>query len=145
MAGEMEDESGPAVAKLLTDSGYDVGGTAVTLDEVPEIQFQIERAETDGFDLIVTTGGTGLAARDVTPQATEPLLDYQVPGIAEAMRRAGSDATPTAILSRGLAGVRGHSLLVNLPGSRRGALESLNAVLPALGHGIALLRGEAVH
>ena len=77
--------------------------------------------------------------------ATEPLLDYQVPGIAEAMRRAGSDATPTAILSRGLAGVRGHSLLVNLPGSRRGALESLNAVLPALGHGIALLRGEAVH
>lgn len=111
-------------------------------DEVAEIRNAL-RASDAG--LVVTTGGTGLGARDVTPEATADLIEREVPGIAEEMRRAGLATTPLAMLSRGLAGVVGRSLVINLPGSVRGATESLSAVLPALGHALDLLAGEAGH
>lgn len=93
----------------------------------------------------MSTGGTGLAARDVTPEATLPLLDYEVPGLAEHMRRTGAESTLNALLSRSLAGVRGRCLILNLPGSERGATESLEAVLPVLPHALGLLRGGGAH
>ena len=130
------------MARLLEEAGYDVAGRHVIPDEVEEIRTLLRRATSD---LVVTTGGTGLAARDVTPQATASVLDYEVPGIPEEMRRAGLGTTPMAILSRGLAGVRGRTLVVNLPGSERGATESLAAVLPAIGHALEQLRGNTAH
>ena len=141
-AGEAEDRSGPAVAELLEAAGFEVIGRQVIPDEIDEIRAALHEA---GADLVVTTGGTGLAARDVTPQATLGEIDYEVPGLAEEMRRAGRESTPMAILSRGVAGVRGRSLIVNLPGSERGATESLAAVLPALGHALQLLAGRTAH
>lgn len=141
-AGEAQDRSGPAVARLLEEAGYEVSGRHVLPDEVEEIRTLLRNASAQ---LVVTTGGTGLAARDVTPQATATELDYQVPGIAEEMRRAGVASTPMAVLSRGLAGVRGNTLVVNLPGSERGATESLAAVLPAIGHALEQLRGNTSH
>jgi molybdopterin adenylyltransferase len=93
----------------------------------------------------VTKGGTGLGPRDVTPQATSEVIDFEVPGIAEAMRRAGAAKTPMAALSRGMAGVRGRSLIINLPGSVKGATGSLDAVLPTLGHAVRLLHGDTHH
>ncbi|TMC34865.1 MAG: hypothetical protein E6J28_12995 [Chloroflexi bacterium] len=98
-----------------------------------------------GADLVVTTGGTGLGPRDVTPQATSMLIDYEVPGISELMRRSGAASTPMAVLSRGLAGVRGHALILNVPGSMKGATESLEAVLPVLGHAMQVLHGHTRH
>ena len=103
------------------------------------------RSVVAGYALIVTTGGTGLGPRDVTPEATAAVLDFEVPGLAEAMRAAGLQKTPLAALSRAVAGVRGGSLIVNLPGSVRGATESLEAVLPALEHAVRLTRGETAH
>lgn len=117
-------------------------GSSVVPDEVDAIRNALRSG---GPGLIVTTGGTGLAVRDVTPEATADLIEREVPGIAEEMRRAGVAATPMAILSRGLAGVMGSSLVINLPGSVRGATESLAAVLPALGHAVDLLAGESGH
>ncbi|MBM4416625.1 MAG: MogA/MoaB family molybdenum cofactor biosynthesis protein, partial [Chloroflexi bacterium] len=104
-----------------------------------------EWADVRALGLVVTAGGTGLAARDRTPEATAGVLDFRVDGIAEAMRAAGRDSTPLAMLSRALAGVRGRTLIVNLPGSERGARESLQAVLPALAHACALLQGRTAH
>ena len=141
-AGEAEDLSGPAVARLLEESGIEVTGRHLIPDEADEIRALIREA---GADLIVTTGGTGLGPRDVTPQATALELDYQVPGLGEEMRRAGLASTPMSMLSRGLAGVRGRTLVLNLPGSERGATESLSAVVPALGHALELLRGRTRH
>ena len=141
-AGEAKDRSGPAVASRLEAAGIDVIGTRIVPDEVEKIRAVLR--EIVG-DLVVTTGGTGLAARDVTPQATALELDYQVPGLAEAMRRAGAASTPMAMLSRGIAGVSGRRLLLNLPGSERGATESLDAVLPALGHALEQLAGRTGH
>src|SRR5260370_1000425 len=102
-------------------------------------------AAADGHALVVTTGGTGLGPRDVTPQATRPLLDYEVPGLAELMRAEAMRRTPAAALSRSLAGVRGRTLILNLPGSVRGATESLEAVVPALRHALGLLSGDTAH
>jgi molybdenum cofactor synthesis domain-containing protein len=98
-----------------------------------------------GVDLVVTTGGTGLGPRDVTPQATSEVIDFEVPGIAETMRLAGATKTPMAALSRGLAGVRGRALIINVPGSVKGATESLDAVVPMLGHAVKLLHGDTDH
>ena len=138
-AGEAEDTSGPAVAKLLEAAGFEIIGRQLIPDDVDEIRALLREA---GANLVVTTGGTGLAARDVTPQATAMEIDYPVPGLAEEMRRAGMTSTPMAALSRGVAGVRGRTLILNLPGSERGATESLAAVLPALGHAVQQLTGK---
>jgi molybdenum cofactor biosynthesis protein B len=98
-----------------------------------------------GADVVVTTGGTGLGPRDVTPQATSTVIDFEVPGIAEAMRSAGTASTPMAALSRAMAGVSGRTLIINVPGSIKGATESLEAVMPVLGHAVRLLRGDTSH
>ena len=117
-------------------------GRQLVADELELISGAISAA---AADLIVTTGGTGLAARDVTPEATAKVIDLVVPGLGEEMRRAGLASTPASLLSRGIAGVRGTALVLNLPGSVRGATESLAAVLPALGHALDLLQGETSH
>jgi len=141
--GERMDESGEKISEALARIPADVVGRAVVTDAVEDIQHQIrEWLRATDPDLIVSTGGTGLGPRDVTPQAMEPLLDYPVPGIAEAMRAAGLRKTPHAMLSRSLAGVLGRTLVLALPGSPRGVLDSLEAVLEALPHGLRTLRGE---
>lgn len=140
--GARVDTAGPAVGELLAAVGFEVVATALLPDERAEIAAQLRRwADEDRVSLIVTTGGTGLSPRDRTPEATAAVLDYAVPGIAEAMRAAGLSSTPMAMLSRGVAGVRGHTLIVNVPGSERGARESLGAVLPVLGHAVEVLTG----
>ena len=141
-AGEAEDRSGPALVSMLEAAGITVVGRSLVPDDVAEIRAALREA---GADLVLTTGGTGLAARDVTPQATAMEVDYQVPGLAEEMRRAGLASTPMAMLSRGLAAVRGRSLVLNLPGSERGATESLAAVLPVLDHALQQLAGRTRH
>ena len=144
-AGTREDVSGPALLNLLRNADFEVSGTDVVPDKHERITDAIVAAVVGGADLVVTTGGTGLGPRDVTPQATSMLIDYEVPGIAELMRRAGVESTPMAALSRGIAGVRGRTLVLNVPGSVRGATESLEAVLPVLGHAIHLLHGHTKH
>ena len=144
-AGTREDASGPALHNLLRNAGFEVSGPQVVADGQETIAEAIATAVSGGADLVVTTGGTGLGPRDVTPQATSTLLDYEVPGLGELMRRAGTSSTPMAALSRGVAGVRGQSLIINVPGSVRGATESLEAVLPALPHAIQLLHGNTKH
>jgi molybdenum cofactor synthesis domain-containing protein len=144
-AGLNPDQSGPAVAGLLAHAGYEVAPVTIVPDERDQISGALKDAVVAGHALIVTTGGTGLGPRDVTPEATAAVLDFEVPGLAEAMRAAGLQKTPLAALSRAVAGVRGGSLIVNLPGSVRGATESLEAVLPALEHAVRLARGETSH
>ncbi|HEY7199585.1 MAG TPA: MogA/MoaB family molybdenum cofactor biosynthesis protein [Candidatus Dormibacteraeota bacterium] len=143
-AGTMADESGPAVRMLLAAAGFEVSDVAVVPDERDRIAAFVVAAAED-HALVVTTGGTGLGPRDVTPDATRPLLDYEVPGLAEQMRAVGLRSTPMAALSRSLAGVRGRTLIVNLPGSVRGATESLEAIVPVLGHAVGLLAGHTRH
>ena len=144
-AGTREDVSGPALRTMLVDSDFDVTGPEVVPDDHQRIGDALVAAVVSGADLVVTTGGTGLGPRDVTPQATSMLIDYEVAGIGELMRRAGSASTPMAALSRSLAGVRGNALILNLPGSVKGATESLEAVLPLLGHAMQLLHGDTHH
>ena len=133
--GEREDSAGPAVAAVLEGVGFDVAEHALLPDEQEEIAALLARwCDEGGLDLVVTAGGTGLAPRDRTPEATASVLDYEVPGLAEAMRAAGRASTPFASLSRGRSGVRGRTLLLNLPGSERGARESIEAVAVVLPH-----------
>ncbi len=141
--GERIDESGEKISEALARLPSEVVGRAIVSDEVADIQRQI-RDWVRAVDphLVVLTGGTGLGPRDVTPQALATLLDYEVPGIAEAMRAAGLRKTPHAMLSRSLAGVMGRTLILALPGSPRGVADSLDAVLEALPHGLRTLRGE---
>jgi molybdenum cofactor synthesis domain-containing protein len=139
--GEREDASGDLIAARLAGLPATVVSRAVVPDDQPVISSWVSGAS-DQADLVVITGGTGLAPRDVTPQALLPLLDYEVPGMAEAMRRRGLDSTPHAMLSRQVAGVRGRCLVLALPGSPRGVGDCLDAVWPALPHGLRLLRGE---
>ena len=141
--GAREDESGAAVAGLLAGLGFDVE-RGVVPDERDDIQTAIASAAAR-HALIATTGGTGLTPRDVTPQATSATVDYEVPGMAEAMRAAGRAKTPFADLSRGVVGVRGHALVVNLPGSPTGAVESLEALVPLLDHALETLAGPFDH
>jgi molybdopterin adenylyltransferase len=143
-AGTMTDESGPAVHRILSAAGFEVSDVALVPDERDRIAAFLVAAA-DEHELVVTTGGTGLTPRDVTPQATRPLLDYEVPGLAERMRAEGLRKTPMAALSRSVAGVRGRTLILNLPGSVKGATESLEAIVPVLRHAVAQLAGATAH
>ena len=142
-AGAREDASGFAVGERLEALGFTVQ-RAVLPDE-REILAEVLRSSAATHDLIVTTGGTGLTPRDVTPQATRDAIDYDVPGMAEAMRAAGRASTPFADLSRGVVGVIGHALVVNLPGSPKGAMESLTAIEGVLDHALETLAGPFDH
>ncbi|MBO0684724.1 MAG: MogA/MoaB family molybdenum cofactor biosynthesis protein [Candidatus Dormibacteraeota bacterium] len=143
-AGAMQDESGPAAARLLESAGFDVRAVDVVPDEADRISDWL-LSGADAYQLLVTTGGTGLTPRDVTPQATARVLDYEVPGLAEAMRSKGLEKTAMAMLSRSRAGVRGRALILNLPGSVKGVTESLEAVLAVLPHAVAQLGGRTGH
>jgi molybdopterin adenylyltransferase len=139
-AGKREDLSGPEVRKLLAEAGFEVEGPEIVPDELQLIEARLRQAcDRDGVHLVVTTGGTGLAPRDVTPEATAGVLDREVPGIAELMRLEGFKKTPRAALSRGKVGVRANTLIINLPGSIKGVRESLGAVAPILGHAVEVL------
>ena len=142
---QREDKSGPVLVGLLSRAGFEVGGPEVVPDDVERIYEAVTTAVARGVDLVVSTGGTGLGPRDVTPQALSTMLDYEVPGIGEAMRRAGASSTPMAALSRSMAGVRGRTLIISVPGSPKGASESLEAVMPIVGHAIQLLHGDTSH
>ena len=142
-AGVRDDASGQALEDRLSGLGFDVT-RALVPDEADRIGTSLRTAATD-HALIVTTGGTGLTPRDVTPQATLAVVDYEVPGFAEAMRAAGRAITPMADLSRGVVGVIGRSLVVNVPGSPKAALESLAAIEPALDHALETLAGPFDH
>ncbi len=143
--GQREDASGAALVKLLSRNGFEVDGPQVVPDEVERIREAVMTAVERGVDLVVATGGTGLGPRDVTPQAISTLIDYEVPGIGEAMRGAGAGSTPMALLSRSMAGVRKRTLIISVPGSPKGATESLEAVMPVIGHAIQLLHGDTSH
>jgi molybdopterin adenylyltransferase len=144
-AGQRADLSGPAIRETLVGSGLEV--SVVEERVIPDEQLQIAEnlfhlSERDDVDLILTTGGTGLAPRDVTPQATLDTIDYEVPGIAEVMRAESVRVTPAGMLSRGVAGVRKRTLIVNLPGSPKAVKETLAAIAAALPHAVSTLRGE---
>ncbi|HEU5335652.1 MAG TPA: MogA/MoaB family molybdenum cofactor biosynthesis protein [Terriglobales bacterium] len=144
VAGSRQDGSGPAVAEALQQAGYRVVAREAVRDERNHIENALvglcEQAR-----LVVTTGGTGVATRDVTPEATHSICDREVPGIAERMRAEGSRKTPLAALSRAICATRGTSLVLNLPGSPKGATESLAAVIDLLGHALDLLAGKTEH
>lgn len=141
--GERPDASGPALQERVERAGQRVVCAAVLPDEPSRIEAQLkEWADGGGVDVILTTGGTGIAPRDRTPEATLSVCERTVPGIAEVMRQAGLAKTPHSMLSRGVAGVRGRTLIVNLPGSPRAAVECLEAVLSALPHAVDLLSGS---
>lgn len=140
--GEREDLGGPLIRRIITEKGWEVKASAVIPDEQDLIeQNLIEFADTLGIDLILTTGGTGFSPRDVTPEATLAVVDRLAPGIAEAMRQESLKITPMAMLSRAAAGIRGRSIIINLPGSPKAVQECLDVVLPALGHGVEILKG----
>jgi molybdenum cofactor synthesis domain-containing protein len=142
-AGEREDSSGARVAARLEALGFGVERRVVP-DDQPTIERAIVEA-TAQHAVVITTGGTGLTPRDVTPQATHAVIDYDIPGLAEAMRAEGRLHTPMASLSRGVVGVRGRSLVINLPGSPSGAIESLAAIEPVLDHALETLAGPFDH
>jgi cyclic pyranopterin phosphate synthase len=141
-AGEREDTSGPGLVAALQDAGFDVAPEAIVVaDDEAQIAALLARLADAGHRLGLTTGGTGLTPTDVTPAATRRVIDREAPGLAELMRAAGIASTPMAALSRGVAGARGSTLIVNLPGSPKGAMESLNALLPVVRHAMDQLRG----
>ena len=141
-AGEREDASGPALVEALRQAGFDVAPDAtVVADDEDEIAALLTRLADAGHRLILTTGGTGLSPTDVTPAATRRVIEREAPGLAELMRAAGLASTPMAALSRGVVGTRGRTLIANLPGSPKGASESLDALLPVLPHALEQLAG----
>jgi molybdenum cofactor synthesis domain-containing protein len=142
-AGRREDTSGAAIASWAEARGDVVAARETVPDESDRIaQALIRWADDDVADLILTTGGTGLAPRDVTPEATRAVLDREAPGIGEALRAAALPGFPRAMLSRGIAGVRGHALIVNLPGSTSGVQDGLAVLAPIVGHAVAVLHGR---
>src|SRR5688572_7757950 len=142
--GEREDRSGPAVMELLVANGFVVDETVIVPDDITAIAQEIERATEAGIRLVVTTGGTGLSPRDVTPDATNTVCDRVVPGFGELMRMRSLERTSMAPLSRAQAATRGSALVVNLPGSPKGAVENLGAVLHLIPHALELLAGGKV-
>lgn len=142
--GEREDKSGPAVAQLLEKLKFSIASHEIVPDDATHIEDVLMRLS-EQVRLIVTTGGTGIAPRDVTPEATRRVCDRLIEGVAERMRAEGVKKTPFAALSRGLCGVRGQCLILNLPGSPTGAVESLESVANLLPHAIDLLSGKTEH
>ena len=142
-AGDREDVSGPLLVEALEALGIKVIGTLVLPDEKDRLaQAMIEWADEKGVDLIATTGGTGPAPRDWTPEATRAVIEREMPGLAEALRADGYRKTPLAILSRGVAGIRGRCLIINLPGSPRAVREGMETLAPVLPHALQMVRGE---
>ncbi len=139
--GEREDRSGPAIRQMIEAAGGEVVRAKIVPDEPPDIREALTAWSDEGLDLVLTTGGTGFSPRDWTPEATRSVIEREAPGLAEAMRRAGADRTPTAILSRAVAGIRKTTLIVNLPGSEKAVRESLSVILPVLPHAIGILKG----
>jgi molybdenum cofactor synthesis domain-containing protein len=138
----MDDLTGPLISDTLTGAGLAVVDLGLVPDERDRIEAELVRlADQVGADVVFTNGGTGLGPRDVTPEATAAVVDRPVPGIPEAMRVGSLPQTPTAMLSRGLAGIRGRALIVNLPGSPRAARECLDTLLPVLGHAVEMMAG----
>jgi molybdopterin adenylyltransferase len=145
-SGRRDDLSGPAVRKRLEQLGWRISVLDVLPDETPAISARLaELADSGRVAAIFTTGGTGVALRDVTPEATRAVVDREIPGLPEVMRAAGLRATPRAALSRGIAGTRGKVLIVNLPGSPKGAVESLDAIVELVPHVLDLLSGKTEH
>jgi molybdopterin adenylyltransferase len=141
--GERDDASGRAIVDRLAASGYSIDFQSVVPDECPLISASLRKyADDDKVALIVTTGGTGVGVRDVTPEATLDVVDRTVPGMAEAMRAASLLKTPHAMISRAVVGIRGGTLIVNLPGSPKGAMENLDVLMPALPHALAKIQGD---
>lgn len=141
--GERVDESGPALARLVQAGGWSIVKQAILPDDESKIRSALmEWSDSGNFDVILTTGGSGFAARDAAPEATKTVIEREAPGLAEAMRAASLTATPHAMLSRSVAGIRKRTLIVNLPGSPKGAVENLQVILPALPHAVQLLRDD---
>jgi molybdenum cofactor synthesis domain-containing protein len=141
--GERPDLSGPALENLVTDQGWTVGRKTIVPDELDAIRETLSTwADSGEVDIILTTGGTGFAPRDVTPEATRLVIDRQAPGLAEAMRLESRKVTPHAVLSRAVAGIRGRVLIINLPGSPKAAVENLQVLVPILAHAVELLKED---
>ncbi len=141
--GLREDTSGPAIQELITTIGAHIEHYSIIPDEKDQIAEKlVELADTDACDLIITTGGTGVSPRDITPEATRSIIDREIPGMGEAMRFESFKITPHAVISRAMAGIRGRTLILNLPGSPKAALENLNAIIRALPHTIAKIKGD---
>jgi molybdopterin adenylyltransferase len=141
-AGKYEDRSGPSVVARCRELGWQIVSTAVLADDREAIEaFLKKAAQSNDADLILTTGGTGLGPRDVTPEATMAITEKLIPGFSERMRTEGQKTTERALLSRGVAGIRGKTIIVNLPGSPRGAVESLDTIAELLPHAVAVIHG----
>jgi molybdopterin adenylyltransferase len=143
-AGRREDLSGPEAKRILHEAGFDVAPVEVLADERDHIESRLRRASEEDYQLVVTSGGTGLSPRDVTPEATLAVIDRPVPGIAELMRLESFKITPRAALSRATAGIRQSTLIINLPGSVKGVRECLVAVRPILSHAIEVLKQSSL-
>jgi molybdopterin adenylyltransferase len=141
--GEREDQSGPVLREILHKAGFFIADFEVLPDDQPLLEQRLRHlADESCLDLVVTTGGTGVSPRDVTPDATLAVIDRRVPGMAEAMRANSLGKTPHAMLSRAVVGIRGQTLIINLPGSVKGAQENMEAVLPALDHALDKIQGD---
>lgn len=141
--GERTDSSGPALARLIEAEGWSIANQSLLPDDESAIRdLLVQWADSGEVDVILTTGGTGFAPRDITPEATRAVIDREAPGLAEAMRIASLKITAHAMLSRNIAGIRGKTLIINLPGSPKGAVENLQVILPVLPHAIQLLRDD---
>jgi molybdopterin adenylyltransferase len=141
--GERADASGPLLGSIVRENGGEVVRTAVLPDDRPAIRAEVKAiADAGAADVVLTTGGTGFAPRDVTPEATRDVLDKEAPGLAEAMRAESLKKTGTAMLSRAVAGIRKATLIINLPGSPKAARENFEVVLPTLAHAVELMRGR---
>jgi len=141
--GERPDASGPALAEAVLAQGWQVAHTIILPDDVDQLATQIAQWSDSGtVDIILTTGGTGFSQRDVTPEATAAVIHRSAPGLAEAMRQASLKITPHAMLSRAIAGIRGRTLIINLPGNPQGAVENLAVIVPVLPHAVQLLADD---